>query len=116
MTTDEPLVLILGIITGLLALARAVRLVVDDDYPPMLWAKKRYINKVGADSQWVDIMECPWCCAPYLAAPAVGWFATLVAWPGATWNIWLWWLVNAWAAVSWIAAYLSLRDIPPESR
>ena len=54
--------------------------------------------------------------APYLALPAVGWFATLVAFPDWTANVWLWWVVNGWAAASWVAAFLTVRDIPPEQR
>ena len=114
MTTEQPLVLVLAIITGVLAVCRVVRLIVDDDYPPVLWAKKRYIAKVG--QPWSDVVECPWCCAPYVAAPAVAWFAACVALEEWVWLVWAWWIVNAWAAVSWVAGFVSLRDIPPESR
>jgi hypothetical protein len=114
MRTDDHFILAVAILVGVLAVTRAVRLIVDDDYPPVLWAKRHFVRRVG--EPWSDVVECPWCAAPYVAAPAVAWFALLIAQPSWTWLAWAWWLVNSWAAVSWVAAYLSLRDIPPESR
>jgi len=55
------------------------------------------------------LVECPWCVAPYIT------FVDLV-WAWSTDLHWTWWFGNVWAAVSWIAAYMCLRDIPPEQR
>lgn len=114
MSPDQPFVLVLAIVTGVLALARAVRLVVDDTYPPMEKGREFLLRHLP--TSWHELVECPFCVAPYLALPAVGWFATLIAWPHATANLWVWWLVNSWAAVSYVAAMITTRDIPPESR
>lgn len=114
MTPDRPLVLVLGIIVGVLALTRAVRLVVDDEYPPMTRVREWYCRHTSED--WNPLIECPWCAAPYLAVPATAWFATLVAFPTWTVNNWIWWLVNGWAAASWVAAFATVRDIPPDQR
>jgi hypothetical protein len=59
--------------------------------------------------KWGVLVECPWCVAPYVTVINLAW-----AW--STDLHWTWWFGNVWAAVSWIAAYLCLRDIPPESR
>lgn len=106
--------LILGIIVGTLALTRALRLVVDDEYPPMVRAREWYCRHTP--EEWNPLIECPWCAAPYLALPAVIWFASLVAFPTNTVNNWAWWIINGWAAGSWVAAYLTVRDIPPDQR
>ncbi len=114
MRLDNGVVLVVALAIGVLAVARVVRLVVDDDYPPMVRVREWYVGRAPLD--WQPLMECPWCCAPYIALPAVLWFASLFAWPGATWNLYLWWILNGWAAVAWAAAWINLRDIPPENR
>lgn len=114
MTPDSPLVLVAAVITGVLAVTRATRLIVDDRYPPTEWLKFWLVRRLP--EKWHEVLQCPWCVSPYLAFPAVLWFATLVAWPGALWNLALWWIVNATAAVSWVAAFATLRDQPPDSR
>ncbi len=114
MRLDQPLPLLLAVVVGTLAVARVVRLVVDDDYPPVVKVREWYMGKAPLD--WQPLMECPWCFAPYVSLPAVLWFASLVAWPHATWNLYLWWIVNGWAAVAWTAAYVGMRDVPPDQR
>lgn len=114
MSLDDPWPLLLGVVVGVLAVARVVRLIVDDEFPPIVSAVAWWRDRASVD--WKPLVDCPWCTAPYLALPAVLWFSSLIAWPGATWNLWLWWIVNGWAAVSWAVAYICLRDVPPESR
>jgi len=114
MTLDEPFPLLLAVVVGTLAAARVVRLVVDDDWPPVAKLREWYVTK--ATEQWQPLIECPWCVGVYVAGPAVVWFASLVAWPDATANLYAWWIVNGWLAVAWAAAYLCLRDVPPDQR
>lgn len=114
MRIDDPFPLLLAIAVGVLAVARAVRLVVDDSWPPIKRAREWYVDRASVD--WQPLVECPWCVSVYFSLPAVLWFASLVAWPHAEWNLWLWWILNGWAALSWAVAYLCLRDVPPESR
>jgi hypothetical protein len=106
----------LALAIGVLAVTRVVRLIVTDTYPPMADLRDWWIewSQHKGLGNWTPLIECPWCAAPYVAAPAVLWFASLVAWPGATWNLWLWWIVNGWAALAWIAAWLSVREDPPD--
>lgn len=110
----SPFMLVLAIITGLTSLTRATRLIVDDTYPPTEWLKAKLMAKLP--ERWHQLFECPWCAAPYLALPATIWFALLVQFPTWTVNNWLWWCVNGWAAASWVAAFATLRDQPPDSR
>lgn len=106
--------LTLAAIVCVLAVTRATRLVVDDTYPPIERFRVWFVTKVP--EQWGPLIECPWCAAPYLALPAVVWFASLVAFPDWTANLYVWWIVNGWAAVSWLAAWLTVRDIPSDQR
>ncbi|RPI06020.1 MAG: hypothetical protein EHM63_08900, partial [Actinobacteria bacterium] len=104
-TFDQPLVLIAAFVVGCIAVARIVRLIVDDDFPPVLWVR-RQIVKVLPPS-WIDGLDCPWCVAPYVAIIDIVW-----AWSSGL--HWSWWLGNVWAAVAWIAAYLCMRDVPED--
>lgn len=118
MTTDRPLVLLLGITVGVLAVARAVRLVVDDDYPPIVTLREWWTEWSARKglAEWTPLVECPFCAAPYIALPATLWFASLVAWERSTWNLWLWWIVNGWAAASYVASMIVVRDVPKDDR
>jgi hypothetical protein len=105
-------------LVGSLAVARATRLVTSDAYPPAVWLRMKWVNATGARSRtqdWAPLLECPFCFAPYAAAVDLAW----CLWSGATgdpapwsWGGW-WWIVNAWAAVSYTAAMIVVRDEPP---
>lgn len=112
MRPDNEYLFTIALIVGVLAVTRVVRLIVDDSYPPVEKFRQWYVAKVP--ERWGTLVECPWCAAPYVAAPAVAWFAALVARPSWTWLVWTWWIVNGWAAVSWLASFLTLRDEPPD--
>lgn len=114
MSLDAWWPLILAVVVGVLAVTRATHLVVDDTYPPIEKFRQWYVTKVP--DEWGPLVECPWCAAPYIALPAVIWFASLIAFPDWTVNLYIWWIVNGWAAASWVAAFLTLRDVPPENR
>lgn len=104
----------LALVTGTLSVSRAVHLVLDDDWPVIKALREWWIDHTS--TEWHDVIECPWCAAPYIAAPAVLWGGALVAFPTNKVNNWAWWLVNGWAALSFAAAYINLRDVPPKSR
>lgn len=107
LTFDEPFVLVCAFVVGVLAVTRITRLIVDDDYPPVDWATSQFVKHVP--EKWGVLVECPWCVAPYVTVGNLAW-----AWgSGLAWH---WWFANAWAAASWVAAFLCLRDIPPEQR
>lgn len=107
--TNDPLTLTLALLLGTIAVARATRLVTSDHWPPILWARMRWLTwtaQTEARTAWADLATCPFCFAPYAAAVDLGW-ATYWDLPIA------WWLVNAWAALSYASAMLVVRDEPP---
>jgi hypothetical protein len=119
---------------GVVAVARAVRLVTSDTWPPMArvreWWKARTAprdadgttplhDQAGdpVEGPWTALLTCPFCFAPYAAAVDLAWYLGSSAhrwvvgdWTGAGW--W-WWVVNGWAAVAYLAAMVVLRDEPP---
>lgn len=113
LTGDWPFAL-LTIVVGVLSAARVTRLLVDDDFPPV--ARFRYWAADKLGPVWSAVLDCSFCIAPYVAFPAVAWGATLVAFPDWTFNEWAWWLVNSWAALSYLLAMVNVRDLPPDQR
>jgi hypothetical protein len=73
----------------------------------VVWLRERFTWAVP--ERWGVLVECPWCVAPYLTLLDLIW-----AWT--TGLHWSWWAANTWAAVSWLAAYLCMRDVPPDKR
>ena len=107
LTFSEPFVLICAVVIGTLAVTRITRLIVDDDYPPVRWATAKF--QLHVPERWAVLVECPWCVAPYVTLGDLAW-----AW--ATDLHWTWWFGNVWAAVSWVAAFLCMRDVPADQR
>lgn len=112
MRPENPYLFTVALIVLVLAVTRATRLIVDDTYPPVERFRQWFVGKVP--DEWGKLVECPWCCSPYLALGAVGWFTLLVAFPSWTWLVYVWWIVNGTGALSWMAAFLTLRDEPAE--
>lgn len=104
--------LLAAFVVGVLAVARVVRLIVDDDYPPMVWARRKFVEHVPDD--WSELVECPFCVAPYVTAVAAG--LTWWSFNGDGKLDWWWWVPTLWLAVSYLAAMVNTRDVPPESR
>lgn len=127
--------LLVAYVVGVVALARAVRLVTSDTWPPIARARERWKRLTAVrdpqgtvlmdpDSEpayseplagpWTPLFTCPFCFAPYPAAAAV---ATAI-WAG-VWTPDLgtlagwWWLLAVWASGSYAAAMVVLRDEPP---
>lgn len=116
---------LLALLIGALAVARAARLVTADTWPPMValrgwWWRRTAVH--GSQSWrhgWYDLLDCPFCFAPYAAAVDLTWAlwsgAPWLAWYGSTesWAAW-WWIVNTWAALSYLAAMIVARDTPED--
>lgn len=131
----DPLTLTAALLIGTLATARAVRLLTHDSYPPMQNLRVWYINHQLQREQraaargwgnthpldprswmswgWATLVECPFCAAPYVTAVNLAWALTAgVSWDG-FWSQ-AWWVVNVWAAVSYAAAMVVVRDEPAD--
>jgi hypothetical protein len=102
--TTDPWVLAAAAVIGTLAVARATRLVTHDTWPPMLRVRAWWGSLVH-HGPWVDLVECPFCFAPYAAAVDLLW----AVWSGLDW---VWWVVNVWAAFSYLAAIVVAYDEP----
>lgn len=114
---------------GTVAVARAVRLLTSDAYPPAqalrVWWWNQTAGKGGWRTGWALLLTdpeeaggngCPFCAAPYAAAADLVWAVLarhgLLTGSG-FWGV-AWWLVNGWAAVSYVAAMIVVRDEPLE--
>lgn len=112
----DPLTLLAAFILGTIAVARATRLVVHDPWPPILWARLRWLTWTGqtpAREKWADLFTCPFCFAPYAAAVNLTWVLLAGLEWGPFWSS-AWWVVNVWAAAAYLAPMLVLRDEPAE--
>lgn len=117
----DPLALLVLSIVGVLGIARAVRLVTSDSWPPIKALRDRWKVRTGQwvdghlePGPWTDLFTCPFCFAPYPTALALAgaiwaglWspdLGTLAGW---------WWVLAVWAAASYAAAMVVVRDEPP---
>ena len=105
MSRDE-LATVAAASVGVVAAARLTRLVTKDHWPPMSWARRKYVE-LTADSEWSVLAECPFCVAPYVVAADLAW--ALRSDLGKQW-----WVVNGWLAASYAASWIVVRDDVPE--
>lgn len=100
---------VLAFLTAALAVGRFTRLVVHDDWPPMVWLRQRYRKAVDY-GDWEGLVTCPFCFSawPALADLAWAWWSGLAG----TWGV-LWWAANLWFALAYAAPMIVLRDEPP---
>ena len=92
---------------AVVGVARAVRLLVHEDWPPGRWLRHRVIAWTkGGD--WSAVVTCHWCNAPYLMGASIAWFA-LGLW---LWSplLWGWWIIHLWAALSYAASWVVHHD------
>lgn len=88
-----------------LAAARLTRLVVDDTWPPTVWARGLFL--AYAPEPWHDLVRCAFCLAPWFTLP-LGLWGYLTNWQTA------WWLFCGWLAASYLASSYVVRDTPGE--
>ena len=108
MTVD--LTLIVAFLIGSLAVGRLARLVVDDDWPPVVWARGKYVAKVP--EPWMELVACSFCVAPWFALVNLG--AGWLSINGDGLLDWWWWLPNIWLAMAYVGAMITARDIPAD--
>ena len=98
---------VVAVLVGVVSVARTARLLIYDDFPPMVWLRVRFLARFDDDNSWSKIAECQYCITPYLAAGMLGW-----AWLSDL-NGW-WWIINGVWAGSYVAAILVSYDQPAE--
>lgn len=103
--------LVAAFVLGTIAVSRLSRLVVDDDWPPMVRLREWYALRVS--DEWVTLVECPFCVSVYFSGLNVAaWtVAYFVDWD---WVWWLWWLPQVFLSIAYLAAMLNVRDIPAD--
>lgn len=99
---------LLAFLVGVVAVGRAARLLVYDDFPPTRAVREWWVKHTG--ESWGTLFLCQYCMAPYLAAGDLAWYLLSEEYG----NNHLWWWVNIWAAVSYLAAILVAYDEPEE--
>ena len=94
-------------LVGIMSVARTARLLIYDDFPPMVWLRIRWFALFSDDNPWRKLAECQFCLTPYLSAGMLAW-----AWASDT-NTW-WWVINGVWAASYLAAMIVAYDQPAE--
>lgn len=94
----------LGLIVATLGTARITKLLVEDTFPPAARLRALWV-RAFQDSPWVDLFLCAFCMSVWVAAAnvAAGWLSD--------WHT-VWWLVNGWLSVAYLAGIIIARDIP----
>jgi hypothetical protein len=92
-------------LVAVLSVARTARLIIHDDFPPMMWLRARIFALYKEDSVWLKLWQCPFCLTPYLAAGMGVWM-----WLSGLDDVW-WYINGAWAA-SYVAAIIYSYDQP----
>ena len=102
----DPLTAVAAATVGVVAAARATRLVTKDHWPPMSFVRRKYVE-ITEGTEWSVLAECPFCVAPYVVAADLAW--ALRSDLGRKW-----WVVNGWAAASYAASLIVVRDDVPD--
>lgn len=107
-----------ALILGTLATARATRLAVHDGWPPAVAVRLRWLTwaaQTPRRQRWADLLDCPFCFAPYAAAVTLTVAIAAGVWtPDLTTVAGWWWTLAVWASTSYAAAMIVVRDTPPE--
>lgn len=97
-------VITLAILVG--GAARFVRLIVAEDFPPILWLRVRwnhYTREGTRLEHWNELPKCPWCSGPWMTLFALltGYFSH--------WH-WVWYAFWGWLALSYITSWIVFHD------
>ena len=102
----DPLTAVAAATVGVVAAARATRLVTKDHWPPMAFVRRKY-TEMTEGTEWSVLAECPFCVAPYIVAADLAW--ALRSDLGRKW-----WIANGWFAASYAASLIVVRDDVPD--
>jgi hypothetical protein len=109
--TYTPYLLTVAFLLATVAVARGTRLLTYDDMPLFTPIREWWVKHTG---KWSSLFLCQFCMAPYLAAGDLAWaLLSDIDW----FTFWgaAWWIVNGWAALSYLAAMLISRDEPSDT-
>lgn len=100
-----PLVL-LAILTAVIGVARLVRAIVYDDFPPSVWWRGTWLRWTEGTG-WEALFTCWWCLSFWVALACVGWW---IAGLFVAWIAWAWWVFWGALALAYLAPMLIVRD------
>lgn len=106
MPVKDPLTIAAAAAVGVVAAARATRLVTKDHWPPMAFVRNKYVEKTEG-TEWSVLAECPFCVAPYVVAADLAWALQSDLDKK-------WWVVNGWLAAAYAASWIVVRDDVPD--
>jgi hypothetical protein len=112
---SSPLTLTVAALLGVIGVARATRLWVYDAWPPVQWARHRFLDWTDRGKQWrsgwAPLATCPFCVAPWFALGSLAWaYASGLHGLAGAW----WWFLHLWFAAAYVASMIVVRDEPPE--
>lgn len=97
--------IVTAVLIGVISTARTARLLIHDQFPPVLWLREKILVKIGPDNPWAMLVSCQFCLMPYLMAGMFGW-----AWLSGINTAW--WIINGIWAGSYLGAILVSYDEP----
>ena len=106
MPAKDPLSIAAAAAVGVMGAARLTRLVTKDQWPPMAYARRKYVE-LTRGSEWSVLAECPFCVAPYVVAADLAWALQSDLDKR-------WWVTNGWLAASYAASWIVVRDDVPD--
>ncbi len=106
MSAKDPLTIAAAAAVGVVSAARLTRLITKDHWPPMSFARRKYVE-LTKDTEWSVLAECPFCVAPYVVAADLAWAMRSDLDRS-------WWAFNGWLAASYAASLIVVRDDVPE--
>lgn len=100
-----------AVIVGVLSVARTARLIVWDEYPPMMWLRDQWDMRVT--NGWNKLVHCAFCATPYLAVGMALWFWAAYSEDSGV-GLKIWWIVNGVWGLSYVSAIVVAYDQPEE--
>ena len=97
---------VITVAIAIVGAARFTRLMVNDDFPPVLWFRARWnwwTRDGSRFESWNKLLQCPWCFGPWAAALALG-----TGWLSG-WH-WVWFVFWGWLAASYATSWIVFHD------
>lgn len=98
--------LVPAVLVAVIGVARVVRLITHDDFPPSVWFRDA-VQKIADGSPWGKVAFCLWCATPWIMLLCGGWFALSLT---VEWAAWAWWVFWGWMALSYLASLFTYWD------
>jgi hypothetical protein len=101
MDVTEILYIVAAVVVGVLSTARLTRLITEDTWPPVVWLRMKW-DAITDHGPWYDLVDCPWCAAPWLVAPNLVLAVVTDLHPA-------WWIINGWLAASLVTSWVAIK-------